>query len=103
MTETPDLWSFNKDWLPPSGVSLVRNTTGEPIPILTADQHRGLLMNDMQDFQDRGEPIRQRLGIDGTAGDAQDVEHPFFLDEPSGGCLVCGLARDYRKHVGEGE
>lgn len=54
----------------------------------------------MQDFQDRGEPVRQRLGIDGTAGDAQDVEHPFVPDEPTGACLACGLVDSHRKHVG---
>lgn len=51
------------------------------------------------DFQDRGEAARQAAGIDGTAGDAQDVPHAFVLDEPTGGCLLCGLARSHRKHT----
>jgi hypothetical protein len=52
------------------------------------------------EFQERGEAERQRLGIDGTAGDAQDVAHPYVPDGPSGSaCVVCGLARCYRKHA----
>lgn len=58
-------------------------------------------MSTDQDFQDRGEPHRQRLGIDGTAGDAQDVPHPFVADAVYGACVVCGLARSYRKHTAE--
>jgi hypothetical protein len=50
-------------------------------------------------FQDRGEAARQAAGIDGTAGDAQDVSHTFVLDEPTGGCLLCGLSPTYRKHT----
>ena len=53
----------------------------------------------MTDFQDRGEPWRQMFGIDGTAGDAQDEPHPFVPDNPGGPCVVCGLARSYRKHT----
>lgn len=54
-----------------------------------------------EDFQDAGEQWRQRFGIDGTAGDAQDVEHPFVAEEPGGGCIVCGFAGTYRKHAGD--
>jgi hypothetical protein len=50
------------------------------------------------DFQERGESERQRLGIDGTAGDAQDVPHPYVPDGVDA-CLVCGLAQGYRKHA----
>jgi hypothetical protein len=54
----------------------------------------------VQDFQDRGESERQRLGIDGTAGDAQDVPHPYVPDgEPGSACVVCGLGRRHRKHT----
>ncbi len=53
----------------------------------------------MQDFQDRGEQLRQSLGIDGTAGDAQDIDHPYTSDEPSTACLVCGLAPGYKRHT----
>jgi hypothetical protein len=54
---------------------------------------------DMQAFQDRGEPERQRLGIDGTAADAQDVTHPYVPDGPDGAaCVVCGLAKGYARH-----
>ncbi len=53
------------------------------------------------DFQVRGEQERQRLGIDGTAGDAQDIPHPYVPDGPAGSaCVVCGLAQGYRKHEG---
>lgn len=55
----------------------------------------------MQAFQERGESHRQRLGIGGTAGDAQDVEHPYIEDVVLGCCVVCGLARSHRKHVAE--
>ena len=55
-------------------------------------------MNDQTGFQDRGDAARRAAGIDGTAGDAQDVPHAFVLDKPSGGCLLCGLAESYRKH-----
>lgn len=50
------------------------------------------------DFQDRGEAARQAAGIDGTAGDAQDIPHGFIAD-PDGSCLLCGLASRYRKHT----
>jgi len=46
----------------------------------------------MRDFQDRGEPARTALGIDGTAGDAQDIAHRYQDDALTGSCLVCGLA-----------
>lgn len=52
----------------------------------------------MQDFQDRGEELRRALGIDGTAGDAQDTDHPFTPEVPGGPCLACGLAGQYRRH-----
>jgi len=47
-----------------------------------------------------GEHLRRRYGIDGTAGDAQDVEHPYHA-ATDGSCLVCGLAEVHRKHIGE--
>jgi hypothetical protein len=51
-------------------------------------------------FQDRGEKHRQALGIDGTAGDAQDVPHPYVPDGADGSaCVVCGLAKSYAKHA----
>ena len=56
-------------------------------------------MTDARDFQDRGDNARRAAGIDGTAGDAQDVPHRFVLDKPTGGCLLCGFAESYRKHT----
>ncbi|MFF8297712.1 hypothetical protein ACF07M_20260 [Streptomyces globisporus] len=53
----------------------------------------------MADFQDRGDAARRAAGIDGTAGDAQDVPHRYRRDARTGGCLLCGLARSYRKHT----
>jgi hypothetical protein len=54
----------------------------------------------MSDFQDRGEQARQSLGIDGTAGDAQDIRHPSTPDgAPGSACVVCGLAQGYAKHT----
>jgi hypothetical protein len=52
----------------------------------------------MSDWQDEGEPLRQALGIDGTAGDAQDVMHGFVKSKLGEYCAVCGLAQSYRKH-----
>lgn len=57
------------------------------------------MSNRMQDFQERGEPWRRLAGIDGTAGDAQDIPHEFVPDSPSGPCVLCGLAESYRKHT----
>jgi hypothetical protein len=57
-------------------------------------------MSDMQDFQNRGEQARQRAGIDGTAGDAQDIQHAYVPDGPGGSpCLLCGLALSQPKHI----
>lgn len=53
----------------------------------------------MQDFQNRGEALRQRYGIDGTTGDAQDVLHPYHHDDDAGICLLCGMPGGYRKHI----
>lgn len=50
-------------------------------------------------FQDRGDAARRAHGIDGTAGDAQDIPHRPELDDETGGCLLCGLALGYRKHT----
>lgn len=44
-----------------------------------------------------GEVARQRLGIDGTAGDAQDIAHPY-TPEGFAHCVVCGLAASARVH-----
>lgn len=55
-------------------------------------------MATMQDFQDQGEPVRQQLGIDGTAGDAQDVRHPFTPQAPWQCCIACGLSRTAKIH-----
>lgn len=57
-------------------------------------------MNDQfDDFQDRGDAARIAQGIDGTAGDAQDIPHRFVDDRDCGYCLLCGLAPNYRKHT----
>lgn len=55
-------------------------------------------MTDDRDFQDRGDTARRAAGIDGTAGDAQDIRHRFISDEETGACLLCALAPSYRKH-----
>ena len=49
-------------------------------------------MSETQGFQDRGEQIREALGIDGTAADAQDVPHPYTPDMGlnPGVCGACG-------------
>jgi hypothetical protein len=58
-------------------------------------------MVDKEQFQELGEAWRQNLGIDGTAGDAQDEPHPFIPASPGGPCVVCGLAESWRKHTAE--
>jgi len=50
------------------------------------------------DFQDRGEAARRAAGIDGTAGDAQDIRH-HYAEDPDGGCLLCGLTPGHRQHI----
>lgn len=54
-------------------------------------------MNDQ--IAEEGAPHRAFLGIDGTMGDAQDVDHPFEASVFGEWCRVCGLARSYRRHV----
>ena len=49
-------------------------------------------------WEEIGAVHRDRLGIDGTAGDAQDVEHPY-INAGFAFCVVCGLAKSYRKHT----
>lgn len=51
------------------------------------------------DFQDRGEPVRQRMGIDGTAGDAMDVPHRFERDGQADRCLACGMGHGFKAHA----
>ncbi len=51
-----------------------------------------------EDFQNRGEKYRQELGIDGTAGDAQDVPHLYKQDGENEWCLACGLTLLARVH-----
>lgn len=48
--------------------------------------------------EQEGEPDRFGFGIDGTMGDAQDVDHPFLGSVHGEHCRVCGLARSYRRH-----
>lgn len=55
-------------------------------------------MTDIHDFQNSGDAARRAQGIDGTAGDAQDIGHRYVADEPTGGCLLCGLSPSYHKH-----
>lgn len=57
-------------------------------------------MTDVHDFQNRGERHRRAAGIDGSAGDAQDIPHRFVRDQPTGACVLCGLSESYRKHTG---
>jgi hypothetical protein len=54
----------------------------------------------VSDLEDRSEAARQRLGIDGTMGDAQDVPHPFTEDPQVPYCLVCGFSRAAAVHGG---
>lgn len=58
-----------------------------------------------QTIHEDGEAWRQLFGIDGTAGDAQDVDHPYVPADYATGaaCVVCGLARPYRRHTSDWE
>jgi hypothetical protein len=55
----------------------------------------------MTDFQDRGDAARRAAGIDGTAGDAQDIPHRYQPDDDRPWCLLCGLGEKHRKHTTE--
>ena len=50
-----------------------------------------------------GEEARERAGIDGTAGDAQDAPHRFLPDKDGDpqSCLICGLSHA-GSHAGKG-
>lgn len=52
-------------------------------------------------FQGQGEQTREAAGIDGTAGDAQDIPHPF-IPAPRGNaraCMMCGLSQAADVHA----
>lgn len=56
------------------------------------------------DWELLGEEWRQQMGIDGTAGDAQDVEHPYTATgdlhpKSPDACLACGLGPAHDRHV----
>jgi hypothetical protein len=48
--------------------------------------------------QEEGQSERLYLGIDGTMGDAQDVDHAYVASVHGPWCVVCGLAQSYRRH-----
>lgn len=50
------------------------------------------------EIQNEGTPDRIGLGIDGTMGDAQDIDHPYLASVHGSWCRVCGLAESYRRH-----
>ena len=52
-----------------------------------------------ESFRKDGEDERQRLGIDGTQGDAHDVDHPFNQSVHGAYCATCGLNQSYRRHA----
>lgn len=49
--------------------------------------------------QEEGRLDRIYLGVDGTMGDAQDVNHQFLRSNYGAWCRVCGLTEDYRRHM----
>jgi hypothetical protein len=57
---------------------------------------------DGMSYDDEGESERFGLGIDGTMGDAQDVNHPFIGSVYGDYCAVCGLTRSYKRHTAVG-
>ncbi len=67
---------------------------------LDADHRPVFGRADYRDDDERGEALRLRYGIDGTAGDAQDVDHPFHPSRSAESwCVVCGLGEAYRRHL----
>lgn len=55
-------------------------------------------MND-QEFEQRGEPVRQAMGIDGTTADAQDVKHEYTPDPANMAfCVACGTGLFHPVH-----
>lgn len=46
-----------------------------------------------------GEKLRQRLGIDGTMGDAQDVKHVAHQSLVGSWCAICGFSMSSQIHV----
>lgn len=64
---------------------------------LDADHKAVFGRADYRDDAQRGEALRLRYGIDGTPGDAQDVDHPFH-SSADGWCVVCGLSAQHRRH-----
>jgi hypothetical protein len=62
----------------------------------SAKRPNGVLVTEHE--PEEGEPDRMGFGIDGTKGDAQDVDHPFLGSVHGDYCRVCGLARSYRRH-----
>jgi len=59
------------------------------------------MSSDRDRFQELGENYRRRCGIDGTAGDAQDIPHPYRHNTEYGVCLACGLTLRSPVHVSE--
>lgn len=53
-----------------------------------------------QDTTTDGESARLAAGIDGTAGDAQDIPHAYVPGGPAGSCLVCELSDAHTAHDG---
>jgi hypothetical protein len=52
-----------------------------------------------QQFENRGEPVRQAYGIDGTTADAQEVKHPFTPDPMNmAACVACGTGLFHSAH-----
>jgi hypothetical protein len=54
--------------------------------------------SDKEAAQEEGASERLFLGIDGTMGDAQDVDHHCVESVGGPYCVVCGLSRIYRRH-----
>jgi hypothetical protein len=53
------------------------------------------------EINDEGESERQKQGIDGTMGDAQDIQHKFVEASSGQYCILCGLNEVSSRHLEE--
>jgi 8-oxo-dGTP pyrophosphatase MutT (NUDIX family) len=94
-----DIATWEPRHIPGVVMATISEDIGKGILIDVAVETAGeICLKAAGDWQDEGEPYRESLGIDGTAGDAQDAPHPFSAASHGDYCAGCGLAEDARIH-----